>query len=105
MIKHAFKAEETELAPSEPILPTDPIAPDEHIAPVPRIPTHAFCETRETAAAVKAAGEDRYLGKAHLKNQMGGAAAAVEAYRPSPTPNVLLLKTETRSHDILASLD
>jgi len=105
MIKHAFKAEETELAPSEPILPTDPIAPDEHIAPAPRISIQAFCETMETAAAVQAAGEDRRLGKAHLKIQMGGAAAAVEAYRSSPTPNVILLESETRSHDILASLD
>ena len=35
----------------------------------------------ETAAAVQAAGEDRRMAKAHLKIQMGGVAAAVEAYR------------------------
>ena len=64
----------------------------------------AFCETVETAAAVQSAGEDRRLGKAHLKIQMGGMAAAIEAYRSAPTPNVIILETEGRS-DILAGLD
>jgi pilus assembly protein CpaE len=53
---------------------------------------------------VQAAGEDRRLGKAHLKVQMGGMAAAVEAYRSAPTPNVILLETDART-DILAGLD
>ena len=64
----------------------------------------AFCETVETAAAVQSAGEDRRLGKAHLKIQMGGMAAAIEAYRTAPTPNVIILETEGRS-DILTGLD
>jgi pilus assembly protein CpaE len=58
----------------------------------------------ETAAAVQSAGEDRRLGKAHLKIQMGGMAAAVEAYRSAPTPNVIILETEGRN-DILVGLD
>src|SRR6476620_5994892 len=77
---------------------------DEHIAPCPRVSIQAFCETVETAAAVQSAGEDRRLGKAHLKIQMGGVAAAVEAYRTAPTPNVIILETEGRG-DILAGLD
>jgi pilus assembly protein CpaE len=77
---------------------------DEHIAPAPRVSVQAFCETVETAAAVQAACEDRRLGKAHLKIQMGGMAAAVEAYRTAPTPNVILLETEGRG-DILSGLD
>ena len=79
-------------------------APDEHIAPAPRVSVQAFCETVETAAAVQSAGEDRRLGKAHLKIQMGGMAAAIEAYRTAPTPNVIILETEGRT-DILAGLD
>src|SRR6476659_700678 len=78
--------------------------PEEHIAPAPRVSVQAFCETVETAAAVQSAGEDRRLGKAHLKIQMGGMAAAVEAYRSAPTPNVIILETEGRS-DILHGLD
>ena len=64
----------------------------------------AFCETVETAAAVQSAGEDRRLAKAHLKIQMGGMAAAVEAYRSAPTPNVIILETEGRN-DVLTGLD
>jgi hypothetical protein len=64
---------------------------DEHIAPAPRVSVQAFCETMETAAAIQSAGEDRRLGKAHVKIQMGGVAAAIEAYRGSPTPNVIML--------------
>jgi pilus assembly protein CpaE len=36
---------------------------------------------------------------------MGGVVAAAEAYRSAPTPNVILLETETRGEDILAGLD
>jgi pilus assembly protein CpaE len=77
---------------------------DDHIAPAPRVSVQAFCETVETAAVVQSAGEDRRLGKAHLKIQMGGMAAAVEAYRTAPTPNVIILETDGRA-DILAGLD
>src|SRR6187401_3550257 len=81
-----------------------PPSTEEHIAPAPRVSVQAFCETVETAAAVQSAGEDRRLGKAHLKIQMGGMAAAVEAYRSAPTPNVIILETEGRN-DILLGLD
>ncbi|MHC2275962.1 pilus assembly protein CpaE [Bradyrhizobium diazoefficiens] len=77
---------------------------DEHIAPAPRVSVQAFCETVETAAAVQSAGEDRRLGKAHLKIQMGGMAAAVEAYRSAPTPNVIVLESDGRN-DLLGGLD
>src|SRR6202051_4484789 len=79
-------------------------AAEDHIAPAPRVSVQAFCETVETAAAVQSAGEDRRLAEAHLKIQMGGMAAAVEAYRTAPTPNVIILETEGRN-DILAGLD
>jgi len=77
---------------------------EDHIAPAPRVSVQAFCETVETAAAVQSAGEDRRLGKAHLKIQMGGMAAAVEAYRSAPTPNVIVLEADSRS-DVLSGLD
>src|SRR6478609_9776086 len=83
----------------------EPPAADEHIAPAPRVSIQAFCETVETAAAVQAAGEDRRLGKAHVKIQMGGIVAATEAYRSSPTPNVILIETDTRTDDVLRGLD
>ncbi|MET3911481.1 pilus assembly protein CpaE [Bradyrhizobium sp. S3.3.6] len=84
--------------------PETPAPFEEHIAPAPRVSVQAFCETVETAAAVQSAGEDRRLGKAHLKIQMGGMAAAIEAYRSAPTPNVIVLESDARN-DLLAGLD
>ena len=97
MITHAFQA-----APPE---AGTPGAVSEHIAPAPRVSVQAFCETVETAAAVQAAGEDRRLAKAHLKIQMGGITAAVEAYSSSPTPNVIVIESESGGEDVLAGLD
>src|ERR1700742_4557680 len=77
---------------------------EDHIAPAPRVSVQAFCESVETAAAVQSAGEDRRLGKAHLKIQMGGVGAAIEAYRSAPTPNVIVLEMDART-DILGGLD
>ncbi len=83
----------------------DIVGRDEQIAPAPRVSVQAFCETVDTAAAVQAAGEDRRMAKAHLRIQMGGLAAAAEAYRSAPTPNVIILESENGGDDILAGLD
>jgi pilus assembly protein CpaE len=96
MISYARQTQEEQSEASPPV--------EEHIAPAPRVSVQAFCETVETAAAVQSAGEDRRLGKAHLKIQMGGMAAAIEAYRSAPTPNVIVLESDTRN-DLLAGLD
>jgi pilus assembly protein CpaE len=99
MITHELQA-----APPERSI-IEPAAGADHIAPAPRVSVQAFCETVETAAAVQAAGEDRRLAKAHLKIQMGGIAAAVEAYKSSPTPNVIVIESESRGDDVLAGLE
>ncbi len=87
------------------VTPQETAATGEHIAPAPRVSIQAFCDTVETAAAIQAAGEDRRLAKAHLKIQMGGITAAIEAYRSSPTPNVIMIESESRGQDILSGLD
>ena len=99
MIRQALQTTEDEAPPVE--TPNR----DEHIAPAPRISIQAFCDTVETAASIQTAGEDRRLGKAHLKIQMGGVTAAIEAYRASPTPNVIMLESEGRNDSILQGLD
>jgi pilus assembly protein CpaE len=99
MIKFAQQAAEPQLSAAE-------IARhDEHIAPVPRISIQAFCESAETASVIQGAAADRRMSKAHLKVQMGGVAAAAEAYRQSPTPNVIVIESESRSEALLAGLD
>jgi pilus assembly protein CpaE len=77
---------------------------DDYIAPAPRVSVQAFCTTEETAAAVRSAGEDRRLVKAHLTVKMGGTDAAIESYRTVPTPNVIILETEG-GRNILDGLD
>ncbi len=98
-MQQAEKTDATEVGPG------DIVGREEQIAPAPRISIQAFCETVETAAAIQAAGEDRRMAKAHLRIQMGGLAAAVEAYNGAPTPNVIMLESEGRGEDILAGLD
>ena len=82
-----------------------PLEREDFIAPAPRVSIQAFCASVETAASVQAAADDRRMAKAHLRVQMGGVAAAVEAYRSSPTPNVIMLETDARADDILGGLD
>src|SRR3569833_2111389 len=75
------------------------------IAPLPRVTIQAFCETAAVADAIGSASSDRRMQKAHVKVQMGGAPAAVEAYRHSPTPNVIVLEFQSERAGILTSLD
>ncbi|HEX2215412.1 MAG TPA: CpaE family protein [Xanthobacteraceae bacterium] len=98
MIKFALQAETQAVAPEAP-------AREQHIAPVPRISIQAFCESAETAATMQAAAADRRMIKAHMKLQMGGVAAAAEAYRNAPTPNVIVIESESKSDELLAGLD
>ncbi len=77
----------------------------QHIASLPRVSIQAFCETSELSAAIQAASTDRRMDKAHLKVQMGGGSAAVEAYRHSPTPNVIILESVNGREEILSHLD
>jgi pilus assembly protein CpaE len=89
---------------SEETVESAPPPAEDHIAPAPRVSVQAFCDTVETAAAIQSAAEDRRLGKAHIKIQMGGMAAASEAYRAAPTPNVIVLESDGRN-DLLGGLD
>ena len=84
---------------------TDVADRGDHIAPAPRVSIQAFCETADTAAAIRGAADDRRMTKAHIKIQMGGAPAAIEAYRSSPTPNVIILETGSNGEDIITRLD
>ncbi len=100
MMKSALQTAELDNAAA-----AEPPSRAEHIAPAPRISIQAFCESVETAAAIQAAGEDRRLVKAHLKIQMGGLTAALEAYRNAPTPNVIIIEFESRPPEIVKGLD
>src|SRR6266850_8092014 len=99
MIKFALKGGDQSAASVEATVQ------EEHIAPVPRISIQAFCASADTAAAMQAASEDRRMTKAHLKIQMGGMTAAIEAYRASATPNVVIIEADGRGEELLNGLD
>ncbi len=75
------------------------------IAPVPRISIQAFCESPEIAGVMNEAVADRRMSRAHVKVHMGGAPAAVEAYRQSPTPNLIVIETTGDRDTLMAHLD
>lgn len=77
----------------------------EVIAPLPRISIQAFADTQDVAQVIQAASADRRMSKTHVKIQTGGAAAAVEAYRHSPTPNVIVIETRLPAAALLEHLD
>ncbi len=79
--------------------------PETLIVPLPRVTIQAFCETAQVADTIGAAAGDRRMQKAHVKVQMGGASAAVEAYRLAPTPNVVVLEFQADRGAILSALD
>jgi len=81
------------------------LSSDETIAPLPRITLQAFCETPAVAATMQAAVADRRMDKAHARIQMGGPAAAVEAFRSAPTPNIIVLETVADPATLVAHLE
>jgi pilus assembly protein CpaE len=78
---------------------------DRMIPPLPRVTIQAFCETVPVADMIQSASDDRRMHKAHLKVQMGGAPAAVEAFRNAPTPNVIVLESQGDRSAVLDALD
>jgi pilus assembly protein CpaE len=85
----------------------DPAQADAHaqITPVPRVSIQAFCETSEVADRIQEAVTDRRMQKAHVKVHMGGAHAAVEAFREAPTPNVVVIESTLDRAALTEQLD
>jgi pilus assembly protein CpaE len=77
----------------------------ERARPIPRISIQGFCEQQATAGVMQAAADDRRLAKAHVSVHMGGPSAALAHYQESPTPNLIILESLQRRHDMLAELD
>jgi pilus assembly protein CpaE len=75
------------------------------IAPVPRISIQAFCEQSDTHGILSNVLGDRRMAKAHMKIHMGGAAAAVEAYRDAPTPNLIIIESSGDKQLLIEQLD
>jgi pilus assembly protein CpaE len=75
------------------------------IPPVPRISVQSFCESAEVAGVIEEAARDRRLSKAHVKTHMGGVAAAIEAFRSAPTPNLIVLESFSERDVLIQQLE
>lgn len=71
---------------------------------IPHINIGAFCESENMAQVMRAMAADRRMASAHVDVQMGGMAAATEAFKSSRTPNVLLVESEQKRDGLLADL-
>lgn len=74
------------------------------VALVPRINIQAFCETQQTADAIRRAAEDRRMAQAHCQVQMGGIAAAARLYEMQSSPNLLLVEAAGEQSALMPSL-
>jgi pilus assembly protein CpaE len=77
----------------------------QQIAPLPRISVQAFCETQAIAQMIEESIVDRRMARAHVKVHMGGVAAAIEAFRSAPTPNLIVLETTADRDSLISSLE
>lgn len=75
------------------------------IAPVPRISIQAFCEDQNLASIIADSQQDRRMAKAHVKAQLGGLAAALEAFRDAPTPNLIVIESRSQREELIAGLE
>ncbi len=75
------------------------------IAPLPRISIQAFCETTEVSSMIESVVNDRRMVKAHIKVHAGGAAGAVEAYSQAPTPNLIVIESNSEPNMLVGQLD
>jgi pilus assembly protein CpaE len=71
---------------------------------VPHINIAAFCADPGSAGLMQAAAADRRMSRASLTIATGGAAAAVEAFRDTPTPPVLIVECPGAPGDVLSEL-
>ncbi len=74
------------------------------IAPIPRISIQAFCASPQTGAVIQKAANDRRLSKAHVTVQMGGIVGAVDYFKETSTPNLVIVESEKDDESIFDEL-
>jgi pilus assembly protein CpaE len=72
---------------------------------IPAITLHAFCETSAMTAAMETAVSDRRMSRTHATVQLGGIDAALELYRRTATPDLVLFETHADAGALYVQLD
>lgn len=76
----------------------------EAMRPLPRISVHAFCESDGLHRVMERLGQDRRMAKVNLRITSGSIDAAVQMFSSAPTPNLIILETETEPRNLLREL-
>jgi pilus assembly protein CpaE len=71
---------------------------------VPHIDIAAFCADPGSVSLLQAAAADRRMSRASMVVKTGGTAAAIEAFRDTPTPPVLIIECPGSPGEVLAEL-
>ena len=72
---------------------------------IPQITLHAFCGTAESIGMIEKAIADRRMARANCKVFPGGIAAAIDLYRNSASPNVVIIESRAPAVELYAHLD
>ena len=100
-VDYTFKNEAMQEQADESVRPTD----IEAVRPLPRISVHAFCESEAMLRTMERCGQDRRLAKVSLRISSASITAAANMFASAPTPNLLILETETEPRGIMEELD
>jgi pilus assembly protein CpaE len=88
---------------------TAPAAPrpraEDTMTRVPHITIHAFCDSPQMAEAMTAAFADRRMARSNAALHRGGIDAAIELYRGTASPNLLIIEHPASAPDIHQRLD
>jgi pilus assembly protein CpaE len=86
-------------------LGTKPTAEVVEMLRVPSITIHSFCDAPETIGALERAVADRRMSRAHATMHPGGIAAAINLYRRTASPNLVLVESRAVIADLHCQLN
>ncbi|MGV8937868.1 MAG: AAA family ATPase [Allorhizobium sp.] len=72
--------------------------------PLPRISVHAFCLSEAVQRVMERCGQDRRMAKVSLRVTSGNVVAAANMFATTPTPNLIVLETDSEPAGILQEL-
>ncbi|PVE22041.1 CtpF protein [Microvirga sp. KLBC 81] len=72
---------------------------------IPRVNIDAFCDSSDVASVIENAARDRLMSRTRVNVRMGGLGAAIEHYRQTSTPNLVIVESRSARNVYLADLD
>ncbi|WP_244470416.1 AAA family ATPase [Microvirga vignae] len=101
--RRATRQDFDQTAPSTSTL--EDIARARESARIPRINIDAFCDSPDVASVIENAARDRLMSRTRVDVHMGGVSAAVEHYRQTSTPNLVIIESRSEGNLYIADLD